>query len=379
MGIYNFLKSLKIFNKNRLRKAADTATIKVYHPTTEDLKSQHTEQFIMNKKLRESSIPDSAGLYPHEVLMLSYAEKYVVGECKFQQFWKYKYAIDDPEQVLSSLVSRGFLCISPVKAKLEYLNISQLKEILRKTGLKVSGDKSELIRRISDNITEYDLMGYIKQRYYTVTEKGKKEIENNEYVLYMHNYPYTNITIWSINRLMQGYPPKLYRDKIWAELNRIDFEQSNILSNTLKFQKVDFLFEENRLSDALPILVLILYNSLNYIIPKQYIDSFNLYVSFKKEYLNLKPSQLRQMINAECGDVFCDIYKCYNALSQNEIEFPDFISGVWVRLGFEDALFSKSEFIDLAVAKISGQEGVFNIICNQKEKILEQGGYHVEA
>lgn len=381
MKIGKFLRSLKIFEKSSPRKSAVTIATEMHAPATEDmwkqLEKQREEEFLINKKLREGSIPDSAGLYPHEILMLSFAEKYLVGDEKFQQFWRNKYAVDDPAQIISSLVDRGFLCISPVKEKLDCLNVSQLKDILRQSGLKVSGNKPELIRRILDNATEEDLSAHVAQRYYTATEKGKNEIANNEYVLYMHNYPYTNITVWSMNKLMQGYPAKLYRDRIWAELNRLELEQDNILSNSLKYQKIEFLIEESRFSEALPILVLALYNSLNYIIPKQYSDRLEIYRFYGKKYQNMKPDSVCQSVNLACGTVFRDICKCHNALMKSEPNLNALISSVWVHLGCEDALFNKSEFVDLISAKINGNEDAFNAICKRKEIILEKGGYNV--
>lgn len=53
--------------------------------------------------------PSCDGLYPHEVLVLSYAPKFCDNGNNFQGFWWYKYGIRDVQNVLSSLAKRGYI------------------------------------------------------------------------------------------------------------------------------------------------------------------------------------------------------------------------------------------------------------------------------
>lgn len=58
---------------------------------------------------------------------------------------------------------------------IKFLKVTELKEILRKYGLKVSGKKDELIMRLKDNISEDELLKYVpSDAYLTRTDKGTR-------------------------------------------------------------------------------------------------------------------------------------------------------------------------------------------------------------
>lgn len=61
------------------------------------------------EKRIKSLNPGPSGLYPHEILMLHYAQGYKTSIQEFQGFWRYKYGVRDPKGVLTSLMQRGYL------------------------------------------------------------------------------------------------------------------------------------------------------------------------------------------------------------------------------------------------------------------------------
>lgn len=71
----------------------------------------------------------------------------------------------------------------------------------------------------------------VVSRNHVLTDRGNAELQENKYVLYMHNYKYGNISVWDINRKMQGFPHNLWRDRVWAELNRLYNETITYSSN----------------------------------------------------------------------------------------------------------------------------------------------------
>ncbi|GEK92142.1 hypothetical protein [Alkalibacterium kapii] len=63
------------------------------------------------KKRLKKMKPNTTGLYPHEILLLSYAPDYYTKTNKFPPFWWYRYGIKDVDKLLKSLRKKGFLKI----------------------------------------------------------------------------------------------------------------------------------------------------------------------------------------------------------------------------------------------------------------------------
>lgn len=357
-------------------------TVKVFAssqstPNYEELWRQHHEEKIQEiKKLREQAVPTKSGLFPHEILMIHFASRYEVGGKKFPQFWLEKYAVENPEQVLKSLEQRGFVCVAPIADGLQNMKVPQLKEILRANGLKVSGAKDDLVKRISENIAEETLQTTIKERYYTATELGKKELEENQYVPYIHKYPYSNITIWRMSALMQKYPAPRWKDAIWGEIQRLKLEEMKRgnFPTYLHYQEVEFLMEENRMAEAFRILFILAYEEVNRIIPQNFKNQLETYNFFRQKYPNLKPKNISALVSMSCGTTFRNLSKCHEAINDGNIDFSVSLCESWNVNGCQDALFSKQEFIDIIVAFVSDDLEKFNLICDQKQKILESGG-----
>lgn len=201
MGIFDFIK----------RPATPKARVEMhtYEPTRKEMEvqwKQETKERIRNFQ------KDEAGLYPHEILMLSYAEKYASGK-PIARFWEREYGVEDVPALLAHLESKGFL----------------------------SGGK--------------------------LTDAGKREIQKNEYVLYMHSHKNYEISIARMSILVNKNPQMPYRDVIWGELNRLSLEhikshQWGLYRNT-KYSMYKFLLEEKRHADAFLILAEVVFYGLN--------------------------------------------------------------------------------------------------------------------
>ena len=133
------------------------------------------EAIFTTKQMMERHFPNP--LYPFEVLMLSYSEKYENTMKTFPAFWIFQIGIGSPNFLLQSLTKRGYLTLGTCKDSLALLRNSELKEILKHLGLPVSGKKEVLISRIQKNINEEGLNQYIPFRKYKLTELGKSVLE----------------------------------------------------------------------------------------------------------------------------------------------------------------------------------------------------------
>lgn len=114
-----------------------------------------TLDVVTFEERKKTCIPSNRGLYVAEILLLYYCSegKYPNPARGYPQFWWYEYGIQDVDAMLQSLEARGFLCVGAAKDSLAGLKVDQLKEILRKHGLHVSGKKAELVTRIQENVS----------------------------------------------------------------------------------------------------------------------------------------------------------------------------------------------------------------------------------
>jgi len=164
--------------------------------------------------------PSRNGLYPHEILMLAYADskriKYMkIGSTDVPSFWLYSYGVGEISPILKSLVDRDFL---------------ELAE---------------------DGET------------YKTTEKGRKEERDNGYVYYIHRFiKDNNISPWTFNQYLQTVPERMtnysWKDKLWFWFNNQQMQYAHTrqkgLARNVLFSMAEFRAYEEKYSDALKLL-----------------------------------------------------------------------------------------------------------------------------
>ena len=244
-----------IFKKNEGTPQNQFSSNAVLNQSASKLHSSNTP--TLADRIRNAR-PSEAGLYPHEILMLSYANTFTTGQNNFQKFWLYDYSVDSPQQLLNSLFSRGFICPSSVNYSLSKLPVADLKSLLTKVNEKASGKKSDLIERILTAYSQQQLEKMFPIRYFQLSPKGETEVSQNEYVLYLHRHHY--MTVWDMNYTLKATntDAKHYRDIIWREFNRqsIDHMKNGdfgLYRNT-RLDMHDFVLEEKKYRSALQLL-----------------------------------------------------------------------------------------------------------------------------
>ncbi len=146
-------------------------------------------------------MPTCDSLYPHEVLVLSYASYYCTSGNKFPKFWSYEYGIKDVQSILSKLEKDGFIEIDSSANRLTKKKISELKPVLQSHGLKASEKKSEMIERILENISEeeLDILFLIN---HTNIQKGEALLKKFEWILI---YIIIELMVWIYGLLQKKY------------------------------------------------------------------------------------------------------------------------------------------------------------------------------
>ncbi len=223
MGLFDFLKKKDqqeqtVKNSNETEVSVPEAEKKYYQPDEYYTKKSHEgtmfeKTVITFEERKKTCIPSNRGLYVAEILLLEYCSygKYPGPKNGYPGFWWFTYGIRDVGAALKDLEMRGYIELNQVKDAVNSLTIPQLKELLARNGQAVTGKKTELVKRVVDVVSDAELLDAGVVPKYALTELGKQELRDNEYVAYMHKYPYKTIeesqfgkefNVWSINRLL---------------------------------------------------------------------------------------------------------------------------------------------------------------------------------
>jgi hypothetical protein len=181
---------------------------------------QWAERISQIQERAKNSYPSQNGLFPQEIFMLSYAHKYKVEGNYFPKFWYYEFGIENPQDTLNDLHTRGFIEVATPFESLDNLKLPELKSFLSAFQLPTSGKKADVINRIKEKVPEDWIANKIPDRYFKLTELGQAELKANEYVTYFGASVKYGLNVWDMNQMLQNYPKKLFRDKIWSTLNK---------------------------------------------------------------------------------------------------------------------------------------------------------------
>ena len=179
--------------------------------------------------------PDAKGLYPSELVMLTVAEKYKVGETRFPAYLSNDYEVTNPAKMLKDLQAREFIEEGTCKDVLPNYKVNELKEIASSLGVSVKGKKADIVEQLA--CIEEGLLGaFVKDRAWKLTSSGLEEIKANLYIQYfLEKHPYNlseiGVDIWSVNKDFVKNPKRFYRDIVYRQIN----EQMNKAS--IAFQK----------------------------------------------------------------------------------------------------------------------------------------------
>ena len=121
---------------------------------------------------------------PEYIIFLERANGHRMGD-NFPGYFKYEYEVD-PNLLLKEAIQKNHLKKANLLYRLEKATVKELKECLKKHGLKVSGRKSELIERIINNISEDIIEIDFSNNYYSLTDEGINLVNENDHIVYYH-------------------------------------------------------------------------------------------------------------------------------------------------------------------------------------------------
>ena len=327
------------------------------------------------KKIADDSNLSKRKLKPNEILFLFYCEKYSSNENVFPNFWEFRYGLN-PEKTVKKLLKLNFIRISTAKESLENIKTNDLKEILRKKELKVSGKKSELIKRVSDSVTEEELSIIFPDRFYRLTELGNSEKTENEYV-YIFEKPRYGFTLWEVNKLIGTKDPKRYMDYIWGDLNErylkiiksADFKLNPQLVCLVRRYMAEFLIDEKKYENAFLSLTECVFYDINY-------EAVSNYIYDKKQEKELEKFKKQGICIHVDKKNFSDyIYthskwfsKIYEEMNISVEYFKVKLVECFNNYKFKKTIFSVDELAEMIIYSIEENEDKFYELCKIAEK-----------
>ncbi|MCR4658300.1 MAG: SAP domain-containing protein [Lachnospiraceae bacterium] len=227
----------------------------------------------MNKRIPLAA--SNTGVDIKTLVMLALSEKYRVGEMKYPAYLQNKYGIPFPNEVLSRLASLGYIRKSDGYETLANMSGADLKELCGRFGLKVSGKKEDLCRRLKESVAPVALESQISDRYWIITESGRDLLINNPYIeYYLQDHKYSleviGINLTECARICSS--GRRVRDALWGELNKrsLEYYQKSMKNRNfhdycelLRLMAL-FLEEEGRYEDGLAIYIRYMHYRINF-------------------------------------------------------------------------------------------------------------------
>ncbi len=121
-----------------------------------------------------------------EVLYMHFVNGRTHDEALMYDFWKIQYGAK-AEDLAASLLRKNIIHKNDdLSVTLKKLKVPELKNLLKQSGIKVSGNKPDLIGRIIDNRHVIDLRNENLKSVYTVNDDCTAFLEQTEFINYFH-------------------------------------------------------------------------------------------------------------------------------------------------------------------------------------------------
>lgn len=172
MNIFSWFKKATLTTEEAVKPKEQAKGI-IENTVTKINKNPHK-----NEKMTLSSV---------EISLLSHIHCKSTSKLILPGYWEHDYNLNT-KATISKFLKYGYLTITTYAENTDKIKATDLKILLKKHGLKVSGKRAELLQRVLENVPHnqfVDFFSKIEERFYTLTTKGEK---------IALNYP------WSITR-----------------------------------------------------------------------------------------------------------------------------------------------------------------------------------
>lgn len=281
--------------------------------------------------------------YAMEMLLSGHLKGKEIGDGYIVAFM-YECQITNPERLDRWLLNNEYLRKPTIEETLSRYKVSELKEILSKKGLKVTGKKAELIDRLVSVLSENDIKTLLSsdKRYY-LSEKGLKHYYDNIDLNELHrNWKYgMSLNEYFKYRKSNGVIRKFYetaylvlQEKIKNGTMRIYGQNRITMSDFMNFSEICGKLEMN--TDSIKAVLMALYINTNLV--------GDLYIFFDKDWIE------RDGIEGLCSRIDqnqCMVFNAYT--TQKIVELSEYYSEymfdeIYSNVKLQYVLFDKRNF-----------------------------------
>lgn len=128
--------------------------------------------------------PLECGLLPGEIVLLDWMDGKGARK-SFPDYFALLYGLN-PDSSVSNLMKKEYVKISSPFEALSSLKVTDVKEILKSNEFPSTGKKFDLIDRVINSLTEFEVARYIKKDAYSLTSKGLLLLKKYYYIPYAH-------------------------------------------------------------------------------------------------------------------------------------------------------------------------------------------------
>lgn len=212
-----------------------------------------SEKVITESALLQFNDLSNSNININEIMFLDYMDG--LHEDFFRPvYWMYDYNINYDQEINKLIILKYLKLEININKNLSNLKVNELKSLLKENAQETNGKKQTLIQRIIENIDKSYLEEKFNEKIYTVTNTGKKLIQEN--YLYIINrkkkYEFTDEEIQEAYKLKGNFSDS---DRVWSILNKRNIALSakglwGLYSNNL-YKMGYILFKEKKYRQAL--------------------------------------------------------------------------------------------------------------------------------
>lgn len=223
----------------------------------------------------------------------------------------YECGISNPRRYHQKLIDEGYFKQASINEILHTFKLDDLKKILKENNLKVTGKKAELIDRIISELSEKELNEInFDRNIYTLSEKGKKYIENNKDYIEIHRHANWQITLEEYIKVKRKLNFSAnFNDIAWGIFNKRTMEYFNNRQYGLQrnnyYNMFQLLMEEKKEMQAFEMIVKVIIYDLSSVDTLENIKLYKDGIYNKKDLLNsysnifLAPGIIKELLELE--------------------------------------------------------------------------------
>lgn len=218
-------------------------------------------------------IPPLQGDYAKAVFLWAFSKPQPIrDDGNYAGYFLYECGIRDCVKYHKQLIKEGYLIEAEPGEALELFKLPELKDMLRELNLPVSGKKAVLIERILENAERGFLDAHVPETVYKLSSEGAAFLQAHDAYIQIHRNKNWGISWQEYDRYAK--PGQDYLTTMWIIFNTQLKNSKPEESRSLYYYLYSILLEQGKRSDALEMLLKVLYLDMSGIHAKAMFDMY---------------------------------------------------------------------------------------------------------